>query len=477
MTVARTRPDFDVGSADLAKLFDRLPPHAIEAEMCLLGSLILDWRVTGEVIHILSGPDDFYKPAHAAIYETVVKLYDQHGSLDNVQLNQSLRDLGVLDQVGGTDYLIDLAEAVPHAALAGHYARMVHDKALLRGLINAAGRILHEAHNATESAGVVLDQAETAIFQVADRRGIDEPEDLNSLIRQTWEVLQARHEDSRTLTGLATGFHQLDELLCGLQRGEMIIIAARPSMGKTALALNIAEHIGVTNRQPVAFFSLEMSKQQLALRLLCAHSGVDSQRVRRNMCTPDEFALMQEASGALQEAPIYVDDTPGLTVLGLRAKARRLASQHDIKAVFVDYMQLLTSPGADKRRSREQEVSEISRGIKALARELDAPIVCLSQLNRNPERRESNRPMLADLRESGAIEQDSDVVMMLHREEYYHKGDQEWTASNPDKTGQADLIISKQRNGPTGAVPLQFSDATMTFHERHPAIGEDVAPF
>ena len=454
-----------IEAAELAKVFEKQPPVALEAEAAVLGAMILDYRVCGEVVQILSGAADFFKPAHMAIYQALVELYDQHQSIDVVQLQQKLRDQGVLEQVGGLDYVVELAESTPLAASAGHYARIVKDKSTLRRLIESAGRIIYSAHHTADPAGEQLDAAEQAIFELAQGRDSQEASLLYTLAHEVYEKLEA--SDGRAVTGLETGFQDLDEMTNGLQNGELVIVAARPSMGKTAFALNIAEHIGCTNRQPVAFFSLEMSKQQLAQRLMCSRSNVDSHRLRRNMLTGEEFQKLAMTVGELADAPIYIDDTPGLTLLQLRAKARRLASRHHIKAIFVDYLQLMSAPGAE---SRQQEVSNISRGIKALAREVNVPVVCLSQLNRNPEGRESKKPMLSDLRESGAIEQDADVVMMLHREEYYHK-EEEWAAENPDKVGVAEVIIAKQRNGPTGIVKLHFNGGTTRFNNLAPGQG------
>lgn len=446
------------GPGSVSKLFDRLPPHALEAEMSLLGSMILDSNVIGEVVQIIAGSADFYQARHAILYDTLVQLYDQSIPIDLVQLRQYLADHGTLEQVGGVQYLLELAESVPSASSAAYYARIVRDKAILRRLIDAAGEILHKAYTCPDSAAEQVDAAEREIFRLAEARSAADPQSLGELLQETFAQLEAR--EGQHLTGLETGFFELDEMTSGLQKGEMIVIAGRPSMGKTAFALNIAEHIAATNKQPVAVFSLEMSRQQLAQRLLCSRSGVDSHRMRRNILSQDEYARLALTVGELSEAPLYIDDTPGLSLLQLRARARRLAVRHDIKAVILDYLQLMGIPGAE---SRQQEVSELSRGIKALARELNVPVLCLSQLNRAPEAREGHRPRMADLRESGSIEQDADVVMMLHREEYYHN-EPTWAAENPDKVGTAELIIAKQRNGPTGTVNLQFNAQTTRFN-------------
>lgn len=452
----------------LGKLLDALPPHALEAEMALLGSMILDWRVCGEVLQIVKTGEDFYKPAHAAIYDVLMDLYDTQQSIDMVQLNQKLVDKQMLDQVGGLEYLLELAESVPSAASAERYAKIVRDKALTRQLIDAAGRTLHDAYHSDDPATELLDKASQALFQIQDKRGDTDANRLHDLLQETMEKLEA--DDGRVMTGIETGFFELDEMTNGLQDGEMIIIAARPSMGKTALMLNMAEYVSATSKKPSAVFSLEMSKQQLAQRLLCSRSGVDSHKLRRNMLGRDDFQKLSLTVGELSEAPMYIDDTPGLTLMQLRAKARRLAMEKHISAIFIDYMQLMGNPGAE---SRQQEVSGISRGVKALARELSVPVVCLSQLNRAAEQREGHKPRMSDLRESGSIEQDADVIMMVHRESYYHRGDPEWEAENPDQANTAEIILAKQRNGPTGTVRLHFHGGTTRFQNLAKSDGFD----
>jgi replicative DNA helicase len=447
------RRNFEPRKIELTKLFDKLPPHALEAEAAVLGSMILDWQCCGEVVTQLK-PSDFYKQAHAGIYETLVELYDKEQNIDMVLLNQKLRDKQLLEGVGGLDYLVELAEGVPSSASVGYYANIVREKSVLRRLIESAGRILYECYNSAEGVGELLDKAERDIFEIAEQKIDTDASTLKALLQETFDRLEA--DDGRLVTGVETGFFELDEMLNGLQNGEMIIVAARPSMGKTAFALNIAEHIGATNKNPVAVFSLEMSKQQLAQRLLCSRSGVDSHKLRRNMLSGDDFAKLSLAVGELSEAPIYIDDTPGLSLLALRAKARRLAARHGVKAIMIDYLQLMSAPGAE---SRQQEVSNLSRGIKALSRELSVPVICLSQLNRTAEQREGHRPRMSDLRESGSIEQDADVVMMLHREDYYHRGEEDYQENN-----LAEIIVAKQRNGPTGTVKLMFNGGSTRFH-------------
>ncbi len=444
---------------DLAKFLDKQPPHSLEAEMALVGSMILDSRVIGDVVQVVSEAADFYKPAHGAIFQVLIEAFDRNEPVDLALLNERLRDKGLLDSVGGLPYLLELAESVPSAASAPYYARIVRDKSVLRRLIDAAGGILYDAHASGESADNIVDRAEQEIFRIAETRTSTEATDLGHLVQEIYDQLAARHGQGQVVTGMETGFFEMDDMTSGLQRGEMIIVAGRPSMGKTAFAISIAEHMAVTKKQPVAIFSLEMSRQQLAQRLLCSRSGVDSQRVRRNMIREEEFHTLVMAVGELAESPLLIDDTPGLTMLQLRAKARRMAARNDIKAIVIDYLQLMSFPQAE---SRQQEVSELSRGIKALARELSVPVICLSQLNRSPEAREGHKPRMSDLRESGAIEQDADVVMLLHREEYYH--DDDWKAQHPEECGIAEVIIAKQRNGPVGTVKLQFNASTTKFN-------------
>ncbi len=474
MTTAGTRPErktrVDIRVADVAKLFERLPPHSAEAEMSLLGAMVFDPAKIPDVIDIIGGETDFYKPAHGQIYQAIVGLWEANGSLDLVQLNERLRDFGVLDEVGGSDYLVRIAEDTPLATHAEHYANIVRDKALLRGLIRAGGKIIHDAFNATEAANLVVDQAEKEIFEISQTHTGDDPQSLGELITKTWELLEMRRESGEVLSGVETDFRVLDEKLGGLQKSDLIILAARPSVGKTALAMNMAEYIAVDSHRPVAVFSLEMSRQQLAERLLCSRAGVSLHRLRGGHLSEGEVRRLQERSDELKQAPMYIDDTPGLSVLALRAKARRLKLQHEIQTIFVDYLQLMTSPGAE---SRQQEVSEISRGVKALGRELEVPVVCLSQLNRNPEGRESKRPMLSDLRESGAIEQDADVVLMLHREDYYHRNDAE-QGGVASEHKPAELLIAKQRNGPTGIVKLQFHEDRVRFENYTEGVGIDL---
>ncbi|MHC5025927.1 MAG: replicative DNA helicase, partial [Planctomycetota bacterium] len=444
----------------LSRLFEQLPPHALEAEMSLLGAMLIDPRAIGDVVLVLRTGDDFYKQANGVIFDTMVKMYDELGALDIVQLNQKLADAGTLEAVGGLDYLVELANAVPSAANAPHYARLVREKAAIRQLIEAAGEILHEAHSSPDESNAIVERAEQRIFRIAQASEMTPVESLAELLHSTMAIIEANQ--GKQVTGAPTGYLELDQMTGGLQGGELIILAARPSMGKTAFALNVAEQMAV-REVPVGIFSLEMSKQSLVQRLLAARSGIDAHRFRRNMLSSSDFRALMVACDELQNAPVYIDDTPGLTLLQLRAKARRMVSKHGVRAMVVDYLQLLSLGG--RAESRQVEVSEISRGIKAMARELDVPVICLSQLNRAAEQREGHRPRMSDLRESGSIEQDADVIAMLHREEYYHQADPDWADQNPEKIGVAELIIAKQRNGPTGTVRLTWMASTMRFRD------------
>jgi len=461
--------------------------------MALLGAMILDPRVAGDVIMIIKTPTVFYQEAHGAIFQALVTLYDRHQAGDLVQLVDMLRDKLVLEDVGGVNYLEKLARETPGAAGAQHWARIVAEKGKLRTLIETASTIIHNAYTLgqgnEDNASEIIDKAEQQIFEISRKQDIFEPQGMAELVQLEFERLEALQ--GKGVSGIPTGYYELDKMTSGLQPGEMVIIAARPSMGKTALALNLAEQValgGGSSRgsTPVGFFSLEMSKSAIAQRLLSSRSGVGLQDMRSagTLDRDSHDRMLRKILAAcedLHDSPIYIDDMPGLTVMGLRARARRMVQQYGVRALFIDYLQLMTAP-AFAKESRQVEVSAISRGIKALARELNLPIVCLSQLNRGPESRSDNRPRPSDLRESGAIEQDADVIGLLHREEYYHVGDPSWAndPDNADKVGVAELIIAKQRNGPTGVVELKWDAETTRFknlaqtarggyaHDEHP---------
>lgn len=415
--------------------------------------MLLDRECIGDVIEIIHA-DAFYRHEHQEIYNAVLGLYEANREIDIILVKDALVKAKKLEFIGGEDYLITLLEAVVTSANVAYYANIVKEKAMLRELIHAAGEILQDAFDQSGDVNEKMDVAEQRIFTVTQKKVIGQTVMINDLLSEAFETLEARKEHD--YTGIRTGFLELDEMLSGLQRGEMIIIAGRPSMGKTSFALNVAEHIGIVEQDPVVIFSLEMSKQQLVERFLASRSQVDLQSIRRGIL-PDHFhKKLIDAGAELSNKPIFLDDTPGMTPLEIRAKCRRLKSQHNIQAVFIDYLQLMSVQG--RVESRQQEVSLISRYLKALAKEMDVPVVVLSQLNRAAEGREGHRPRMSDLRESGSIEQDADVVMLLHREDYYHRGDAEY-----EDTNTAEVIIAKQRNGPTGIVELIFNGASTRF--------------
>lgn len=447
---------------DILDLAQKQLPHAPEAEAALLGKLIIDPHQINELADYITGPEDFYQARHATIYAALYTLYERDTSVSFDGLTQYLRDREQLEQIGGIEYLIDLAESVPHAFGIAYHAKLVRDKALIRKLIEASETTWTRALTTAEPASDQVDAAEKLVFEIA------QTQTTNSAVSfgQQLHELYAQISEQKVTVGIRTGFADLDDMLNGLHAGEMIIVAARPSMGKTAGAMQIAEYMAVDLSEPVGVFSLEMSQEALAQRMLASRSGVDAQRIRQNMLTPEDFDALQLALSELVPSPIHIDDTAGLTLMQLRAKARRMSAKHGIKALFIDYLQLMSSP-ATAGQGRQQEVSELSRGIKALARELDVPVVCLSQLNRGPEQREGHRPRMSDLRESGSIEQDADVVLLLHREDYYHRGDPDYQPNNT-----AEVIIAKQRNGPTGTVKLYFNERTTRFQDMATNFGQ-----
>ena len=443
-------------SADAAELAGRSMPESLAAEAAVLGSMIIDPECIGQVVEMLRA-EAFYRLEHQRIFDALVALYEKNKgtAIDGLLIRDELLKRGQMDEIGGVEYLAKIMNSVPSSANVMYYAGIIKEKMLLRQVIVAATEILDDAYDGSGETNEKLDQAERLIFAVTNKNITGSPSPLKDLVVRSFEAIDKRQ--GKHITGLSTGYFELDEKTCGLQNGEMIIIAGRPSMGKTSLALNIAEHIGLVEKNPLAIFSLEMGSQQLAERFLCSKSEIDSQLVRKGMLDDEHMQKLIEACGILSEAPIYIDDTAGLTPLALRAKARRLKSQYGIKAVFVDYMQLM-SVGSGRVESRQQEITEISRYMKALARDLEVPVVVISQLNRSPEGREGHRPKMSDLRESGSIEQDADVVILLHREDYYHKNEEGYQEDNT-----AEVIIAKQRNGPTGSIKLVFRERLTRF--------------
>ena len=431
-------------------LADRLPPHSLDAEMCLLASMTLDRDLIGEVVQRIDRAS-FYTADHQIIFDALVGLWQNNKPVDAVLLRDELSKRQLLEEVGGTAYIAEILGSVPSAAHAMHYAAVVREKALLRSVIEASNKTLQDAYAPHESVEQVLDRAEKRIFDLAQKKTTGgEMTDLGSVAESVYEMIEDKGR-----AGLMTDFADLDDMLHGLQAGEMIIVAARPSMGKTAIAMNIVENVAA-KQVPVGVFSLEMSKQQLAQRMMCSRADIDGQRVRKGMLRNEEYQRLAMMVTELAKFPVWVDDTPGLTIMDLRAKSRRLALQHGVKLIMIDYMQLLE--GTAGVESRQQQITEISRGIKGIARELNVPVICLSQLNRSSESRDGHRPRMSDLRESGSIEQDADVVMLLHREDYYNQSQPDFVPDNI-----AEVIIAKQRNGPTGTVKLTFDNKTTTF--------------
>jgi replicative DNA helicase len=441
----------------VARQFDRLPPHSIESEMCLLASMMLEKEIIGEAVQLVDR-EAFYQADHQIIFDVLVKLYEQNRPIDAVIIFEELERRQVIDEVGGSAYIAQILNTVPSAAHGKHYAGIVREKAMLRQLIAASNDILRDAYAPYEQAEIVLDRAERRIFEIAQKKVSGTMETLEKTLHEVFEMIENRGQ-----RGVTTGFHELDDVLNGLQKGEMIIVAARPSMGKTALAMNIVEFIAADLQLPCAVFSLEMSKQQLAQRMLCSRGRVDAHKLRKGMLNSQEYQTLATVVGELAKAPVWVDDSAGLTPLELRAKARRLKMQHDVKCIMIDYMQLMDNPGPE---SRQQQISEISRAVKAVARELEIPVICLSQLNRATEGRDGHRPRMSDLRESGSIEQDADVVLLLHREDYYRMSEPDF---QPDNI--AEIIVAKQRNGPTGTIKLTFDNRTTRFNNLSGMVG------
>lgn len=437
----------------------RVPPQSIPAEACVLGTMILDSTCVDIIVQIINDTH-FYRPAHQLIFQVLSEMKDSATPIDLVTAKEELIRRKQLEQVGGVEYLADLVSGVPNAASAEYYATIVRNKALLRMLIAAGTEIVNDAYDSREDAPSIIDRAENSVFQIASDQVGQQVANLKELLQHTFDVLE--QSEGELITGLSTGYHRLDEMTSGLQPGEMIILAARPSMGKTSLLLNIAEYMGVVDQVPIALFSLEMSKELLAQRLLASYARYDLRMMRRGTIQPEDWTKLQMAAGDLEKAPIYIDDSPELTVLQLRAKARRLKAAYDIQCVLVDYLQLMSYHG--RADNRQAQVAEMSRGLKALARELEIPVVVAAQLNRGPADRPSHTPRMSDLRESGSIEQDADVVSLLHLEDYYHRGEPDYVPTNITQ-----LIIAKQRNGPTGIVDLTFLPHCTRFESAAPA--------
>jgi replicative DNA helicase len=425
----------------------RVPPHDLQAEESLLGAMLLSRDAIVDAVEICRA-GDFYKPAHGHVFDAVTSLYGRGEPVDPVTVADELRRAGLLDAVGGPAALLSLQVGTPAISNAARYARIVEEHALLRRLIGVAGEIAELGYDVPEDVSAAVDRAESMVFEVAQRRVTDTTKPLRELLAASLDRLEALYDRGEAITGVPTGFTDLDERLSGLQPSNLVIVGARPAMGKTSFALNIAAHAAMDAQVPVLVFSLEMSHLEITQRLICAEARVEATRMRNGRLHDSDWTKISHAVGRLGEAPIYIDDNPMITVMDIRAKARRLKSREGLGLVVIDYLQLMS--GRSNAENRQVEISEISRGLKILARELQVPVVALSQLSRQLEMRADKRPQLADLRESGALEQDADVVMFLYRDEVYNH-------ESPDR-GTAEVIVSKHRSGPTGVTQLAFLD-------------------
>ncbi|MBI9084092.1 MAG: replicative DNA helicase [Desulfobacterales bacterium] len=431
-----------------------LPPQSLEAEDAILSAILIDNSTLMDVLEVLA-PEDFYKTAHQKIFAAITELFTRNEPIDLVTLTNLLRERAQIEEIGGAAYLANLVDTVPAAANSEHYARIIHDKASLRRLIERSNAIIHRCFEDQGDVDEVLDFAETAIFEISENKVKPSFYPLGKLIEANIDALEERQGNKALVTGVTTGFHKLDSMTSGFQDSDLIILAGRPSMGKTALSLNIARNAAVDGNVPTAIFSLEMSKEQLSMRMLCAEARIDSTRLRSGFFSREDWVKLTDAAGLLSEAPIYIDDSPDVSAMTIRAKARRLKMDKNLGLIFIDYIQLMRGRIGSERR--DLEISEISRSLKGLAKELSLPVVGLSQLNRKLEERADKRPQLSDLRESGALEQDADVVAFIYRDEVYNKDE-----NNPNR-GKAELIIAKQRNGPVGMAPLTFLNAYTRF--------------
>ena len=434
---------------------ERQPPYAAEAEQAVLAAMLIDGDA---IMRAAEHVDDtmFYREGHRRIFRAMIAVTERGDVVDPLTLSDELGRRGELEASGGRDYIGFLVDAVPTAANVEYHAKIVREKALLRRLIEVSTQIVSEAFEGRSTAADLLDEAESKIFQVSQAQGTGGFTRIKELLWPAMERIEAISRDGRTVTGVASGFMDLDQMTSGFQPSDLVIVAARPSMGKTAFVLSLTQHAAIENSVPVAFFSLEMSKESLVQRMLTSEARIDAQAVRTGRLRDDDFPRLARAAGILSQAPVYIDDTPGITILEMRSKARRLKAEFGVGMVVVDYLQLMQGPAASE--NRQQEVSQISRSLKALAKELNVPVLALSQLSRAPEQRsgsDKGRPQLSDLRESGAIEQDADLIMFIFREEVYAEREN-GVLKDPSLDGKAEIIIGKQRNGPIGNVTLAF---------------------
>ncbi len=439
--------------ADKVVQAGKIPPQNLDAEMSLLGAVLIDEEALADVSEHVT-PKDFYEKRHATIFEGMMRLYEKHKPVDLLTLTEELKRKKELDLIGGSTYLSELTNYVPTAAHAEAYAELVAQKAVRRRLIKASSEISEMGFDEDTTTQELLEKAEAELFSVSDQSLKQDISTLESILTESFDRMEELHRNKGTLRGVATGWRDLDNMTAGLQRSDLVILAARPAMGKTTLVTNLAYNVATVAKQPVLFFSLEMSKEQLVDRMLADASGVDAWNIRTGNLSDQDFSKLSEAMGEMAEAPIFIDDTPGVSVLEMRTKARRANHESPLGLIIVDYLQLMQAQG-NSNGNRVQEVSEISRGLKLIARELNVPVVALSQLSRSVESRSPQIPQLADLRESGSIEQDADIVMFIYREAYYNP--------DTDRENITDLIIAKHRNGPTGKVELYFHPERLRF--------------
>ncbi len=449
---------------NLDPLLDKTPPQDISAEESVLSSIFIDNSTLLDVSDILSH-EDFYKSAHKKIYLAIIELFAKDEPADLVTVANRLKEKGELEAIGGAAFLSSIADAAPVALNAAHYAKIIHGKASLRKLIVNASSIIDKCLRDKGNFDDIIDYAENAIFQIADSKQGKSFSSLNELINTNIDTLEEQQGSGRGLSGISTGYPKLDDITSGLQKSDLIILAARPSMGKTAFALNIARNVALHENIPVAVFSLEMSKEQLSMRLLTSEARIDSTRLKSGFISPEDWENATGAAGILNNLPIYIDDSPNISSLGIRTRARRLKKEHGLGLIIIDYLQLMKPPFQSERR--DLEIAEISRNLKALAKELNIPILALSQLNRMLEQRNNKRPLLSDLRESGALEQDADIVSFIYRDEVYNREE-----DNPDK-GKAEIIVAKNRNGATGTAYMHFEGQFTRFEELAPDIYQE----
>jgi replicative DNA helicase len=444
--------------------FQKIPPHSLEAEQSVLGSMMLSEEAVVAAMEIIESVD-FYQGSHRHIFQALVDLFAASRPCDLITLQEELKTKDRLAEVGGVSYLSQLLNVVPTARNAEHYAKIVKEKSMLRRLIILSGEISNSAYDPQSVAEQLIDQAEQKVLQLSQFKMTRPYMRVKDLVRPTFSYLESLYENKQAVTGIPSGFTRLDEYTSGFQNSDLVILAARPSMGKTAFCLNVAQHAAYQTKKAVMLFSLEMSHTQLVTRLLCSEARIDGQKVRRGYLGDEDWMKLTITAGRIEETPMLIDDTANASLLDIRSKARRAFAQDKIGMVIIDYLQLISWSGSEKPESRQQEVSAISRALKGLARELNVPVICLSQLSRAVESRTDKRPMLSDLRESGAIEQDADVVLFLYRDEYYNP--------KTEKKGVGEVIIAKQRNGPVGSVELAFNPNFARFDNLETVYKED----